>query len=106
MDNPLHRSADVSPSTTPRNGTAVAMPSPIVKPAEQAPGDDEVPTLESVKGLGTAYASRLRAAGIQSIRDLANTTPGHLETIIKAPKWRQPDSANWIRYARMMVRGS
>jgi nucleotidyltransferase/DNA polymerase involved in DNA repair len=65
-----------------------------------------VPTLESVKGIGTAYASRLRAAGIQSIRDLANTTPGHLETIIKAPKWRQPDYANWIRYARMMVRGS
>jgi predicted flap endonuclease-1-like 5' DNA nuclease len=70
--------------------------------ASPAPGD--VLTLENIKGIGVGYAARLRAAGITNVRDLANSTQAQLETIIKAPKWRQPDYEDWIRTARLMVR--
>jgi polyhydroxyalkanoate synthase subunit PhaC len=77
------------------------------EPGDDAPGDGEgeLLALEAVKGIGASYAARLREAGIQSIGDLADATPADLDAIIKAPKWRQPDYASWIRYARMLTRG-
>jgi predicted flap endonuclease-1-like 5' DNA nuclease len=72
---------------------------------EEAPiASNDVLTLENIKGIGVGYAARLRAAGVTNVRDLANSTQTQLETIIKAPKWRQPDYEDWIRTARLMVR--
>jgi predicted flap endonuclease-1-like 5' DNA nuclease len=77
-------------------------PEPLNDDASAAP--DGVLTLENIKGIGVGYAARLRASGITNVRDLANSTRAQLETIIKAPKWRQPDYEDWIRTARLMVR--
>jgi predicted flap endonuclease-1-like 5' DNA nuclease len=85
------------------NGKQPVGKQPVRK--QSLPESEESLSLEMVKGIGSGYATRLRAAGVQSIRDLANTTPGQLEAIINAPKWRQPDYASWIRAARMFVRG-
>ena len=77
-------------------------PEPLNDDASAAP--DGVLTLENIKGIGVGYAARLRTSGITNVRDLANSTRAQLETIIKAPKWRQPDYEDWIRTARLMVR--
>ena len=84
----------------------------IPLPASSAPASSTSPsspgeelTLENVKGIGTGYAARLRAAGIATVRDLANCTPEQLDAIVHAPRWRQPDYGDWIRTARLMVRG-
>ena len=89
----------------PNNGRAgVATADAVATQAPDAVAPGEAFTLENIKGIGAGYAARLRAAGVTSVRDLANSTRPQLESIIKAPKWRQPDYEDWIRTARMWVR--
>jgi predicted flap endonuclease-1-like 5' DNA nuclease len=94
---PLQKAADAKQSLL-----IAEPPEPVSDDASEAP--DGVLTLENIKGIGVGYAARLRASGITNVRDLANSTRAQLETIIKAPKWRQPDYEDWIRTARLMVR--
>ncbi|MCL5994695.1 MAG: hypothetical protein M1546_01415, partial [Chloroflexi bacterium] len=102
-------SVSPAPATAVRSydAPASAPPSPPSNGNGKAPPQEteEAMSLEMIKGIGSGYAARLQAAGITTIRDLANATPGQLEAIIKAPKWRQPDYTTWIRSARMIVRG-
>lgn len=60
--------------------------------------------LEDVKGIGAGYAERLRAGGINNVADLAAAAPEQLAGIIKAPGWRKPNYADWIKTAQKLKR--
>lgn len=57
--------------------------------------------VDSIKGIGTAYAERLEAAGVHSVSDLAEADPDDLaaETDIAAGRL-----GNWVERARAQTR--
>ena len=63
----------------------------------KSPGDDD---LTQLKGIGPAYAARLRAGGIDTRATLAMCTPEQLAEIVQAPEWRRPDYQSWIDQAK------
>jgi predicted flap endonuclease-1-like 5' DNA nuclease len=111
--NTTHLSAAPHGNGVVPNTAIVAVPTAVPTPGvngasvnggQPQPEVDESLPLESIKGIGAGYAARLREAGIETVRDLAHSTPDQLDAIVKAPKWRQPDYAGWIRYARLLAR--
>ena len=46
------------------------------------------------------YALTLTKGGISSVADLANASVDQVDAVIRAPRWRKPDYADWIRQAR------
>lgn len=60
--------------------------------------------LEGVRGVSPDDAERLRAAGIQTVRDLASTTPDRLDVIVGRRRLIKPDYSAWIRHARAIAR--
>lgn len=56
--------------------------------------------LQAIKGIGVMYALTLTKSGINTVVDLAASSVEHLEDVIRAPRWRKPDYADWIRQAR------
>ena len=67
------------------------------RPRQVQIGDD----LTRLEGIGPAYATRLRAAGITTYAQLAVTDEGTLAEIIGAPAWRRPNYDEWIAQARL-----
>jgi predicted flap endonuclease-1-like 5' DNA nuclease len=88
---------------------AVAAPAvavPLPKVGAEAPhlnvgGDD----LEIIEGIGPAYATKLRAAGVTTFAQLAATDEAKLNEIITAPAWRKPHYADWIAQAKLAAAG-
>ena len=58
-----------------------------------------------ISGIGPKYQQLLSEASITTLADLAEAKPERLHSIIQAPKWREPDYADWIRQARAMIDG-
>jgi hypothetical protein len=51
------------------------------------------------------YAVRLSQNGVASVAELANATADQLDAIIKAPRWRKPNYADWIAQAKHAMAG-
>jgi chromosome segregation ATPase len=66
--------------------------------------EDESVLLENINGITPTDVTRLKAAGIGSVRDLAKSTPAQLQSALKPPPLRRPDYEKWIRYARILAR--
>lgn len=60
--------------------------------------------LERIKGIGPTFARILCSQQIDTISQLANSTPEALDAIVKAPPWRRPDYAHWIQQAHALLR--
>ena len=71
------------------------------RPRKVQIGDD----LTRLEGIGPTYALRLRAAGIVTFRQLADTEPETLDRIIGAPAWRKVNFGDWIDQARLAADG-
>jgi len=56
--------------------------------------------LEDLPGIGKTYEGRLYDAGVCTWEKLAALSPEELASIVKAPKWSQPDYDAWIAYAQ------
>lgn len=71
---------------------------------ESKPAIERKPTLpddlESIRGIGPAYAQRLREAGITTFKALADQTPEHLSEIVQARVWQAIEPQSWIDQAR------
>ncbi len=59
--------------------------------------------LTRIKGIGARFAAILGEAGINSFRQLADTTPDALQAIVQAPEWRKVDYSAWIQQARELA---
>ena len=64
-------------------------------------GDD----LKVIEGIGPRYASVLKAAGIQTFRDLADLRPDRIETILREAGGRTADPGTWPAQARLAADG-
>jgi predicted flap endonuclease-1-like 5' DNA nuclease len=71
------------------------------KPTQVQIGDD----LTRLEGIGPTYATRLRASGITTFEQLANSEEETLNLIIGTPTWRRPPFKNWIAQARLAAAG-
>lgn len=58
--------------------------------------------LEAIKGIGPVFARRLKAAGIQTFQDLAETPPEKLREIVSAQPWQAVEADEWIAQARAL----
>lgn len=67
------------------------------QPATESPRSDR---LEAIKGIGPVFARRLRAAGIKTYQELANTPPDQIIEIVKAQPWQAVEPEQWIAEAR------
>ena len=64
-------------------------------------GDD----LKVIEGIGPRYESVLKAAGIQTFRDLADLRPDRIETILREAGGRMADPSTWPAQARLAADG-
>ena len=64
-------------------------------------GDD----LKIIEGIGPRYESVLKAAGIQTFRDLADLRAGRIETILREAGGRMADPSTWPAQARLAADG-
>ena len=64
-------------------------------------GDD----LTVVEGIGPRYDSVLKAAGITTYRQLADTRPGRIETILRESSGRMANPSTWPEQARLAADG-
>jgi predicted flap endonuclease-1-like 5' DNA nuclease len=70
---------------------------PVLEPTPGTPED-----LEAIRGIGPAYAHRLREAGINNYIDLARQSPEKLLEIVQARAWQAVDPQDWIEQARQL----
>ncbi len=63
-------------------------------------GDND---LTLIHGIDNVYALRLRRAGIDTFRALAQATPAQLETAVTPQPWVQVNFAGWIRQAKALA---
>jgi predicted flap endonuclease-1-like 5' DNA nuclease len=75
---------------------AVTQPSP----APIAKGKDD---LKSIKGVGPAIEKKLNEAGIRKFSDMAQLTPGELETILGGTKRLVQSAGNMITQAKKLA---
>jgi len=59
--------------------------------------------LTLIHGIGNVYALRLRRAGIDSFRKLAEATPEQLQAAVKPKPWMRLDFEDWIRQAKVFA---
>ena len=71
------------------------------RPSQVHVGDD----LTLLEGIGSAYATRLRASGITTFEQLAGSDEETLSVIIGAPAWRRANYSDWIVQARLAAAG-
>lgn len=71
------------------------------KPSQVHVGDD----LTLLEGIGPTYATRLRASGITTYEQLADSDEETLTVIIGAPAWRRAHYGDWIAQARLAAAG-
>jgi predicted flap endonuclease-1-like 5' DNA nuclease len=73
----------------------------ITKPdPESAPEPDQ---LERIKGIGPAFAQRLRKAGITTFAQLAQLSPERIVEIIHPEPRQAIDPASWIAQAKELA---
>lgn len=61
--------------------------------------------LETIKGIGAVYAARLKAAGINTFHQLAQTPPERLKEIVGADRSNlQIDTTAWIVQAEALAK--
>lgn len=70
-----------------------------VEAGETHPADG----LTGIKGMGPAYAEKLRAGGIVDLATLAASAPEQLESIVGVAASQQLDYQDWIDQARQLV---
>lgn len=58
--------------------------------------------LQVIQGIGPAYASRLKEAGIRTYKQLSELTADELQEITAVTRW---DPEQWINEARSLARG-
>ncbi|MEO6062882.1 MAG: helix-hairpin-helix domain-containing protein [Thermoflexales bacterium] len=100
------------------DSASVPVPEPVSTPVLDAAPEPVIPAtaipdtveeagdfsrLQAIKGIGVMYALTLTKNGISSVADLANATVDRVDSMIRAPRWRKPDYADWIRQAREVV---
>lgn len=106
------------PAPAPRAPVPAPPPAPVADPLPRSTRIDETPTvlaafeppanissghmtrLQAIKGVGVVYAVRLSQSGVASVADLANATVEQLDAVIKAPRWRKPNYADWVSQAK------
>lgn len=64
-------------------------------------GDD----LKVIEGIGPRFESVLKSAGVTTLRDLADSRPGRLETILRESGGRMADPSTWAAQARLAADG-
>jgi small subunit ribosomal protein S2 len=64
-------------------------------------GDD----LKVIEGIGPRFESVLKSAGVTTLRDLAESRPGRLETILRESGGRMADPSTWPAQARLAADG-
>ena len=74
------------------------------RPRKQAAsvGDD----LKVIEGIGPRFESVLKSAGVTTLRDLAESRPGRLETILRESGGRMADPSTWPAQARLAADGA
>ncbi len=100
------------------DSASAPIPEPGPAPAQEATPEPVIPAaaipdtveeagdfarLQAIKGIGVMYALTLTKNGISSVADLANASVDGVDAVIRAPRWRKPDYADWIRQAREVV---
>jgi predicted flap endonuclease-1-like 5' DNA nuclease len=58
-----------------------------------------------IEGIGPAYEAKLRAAGINTFQQLAETRPERLREIIQPQSWQHVSFADWIEQAQLAAEG-
>jgi predicted flap endonuclease-1-like 5' DNA nuclease len=61
-----------------------------------APADTEVDDLTRINGIGPRYAAVLASAGITTYKQLSQTDPAELRTIVGAKPWQVLDTPTWV----------
>ncbi|MFP3915798.1 MAG: helix-hairpin-helix domain-containing protein [Actinomycetota bacterium] len=83
-------------------------PSPTPKPADEtaeepaAATEPQARSTTDVHGIGPVYATRLEAAGITTVSDLANSRPGEVSAAAEVAESR---ARGWIDDARALLEG-
>ena len=52
--------------------------------------------LTLIKGIGPAYAQRLKESGIKTLADLAKANPEHLQEVVQLKSWQNANTQAWI----------
>jgi polyhydroxyalkanoate synthase len=83
--------------TAPTEGEGDAETDAVAAETEEAPTDsEEAPELETIHGVGAAYANRLREAGVESLDELAGANADKLADEIDVPASRVRE---WVEEA-------
>ena len=59
--------------------------------------------LETIKGIGKVYATRLNEAGIFSFSAIAQQSPERLAEIAQLKEWQAAAPADWIEQAKQLM---
>jgi predicted flap endonuclease-1-like 5' DNA nuclease len=59
--------------------------------------------LTVIKGIGRIYQWKLRDAGVNTYKALANANPNRLREMLQIKTWQKVDLAGWIDQARALV---
>lgn len=73
---------------------------PAGEASEEEPPSESSVTLTDVSGIGPVYATRLAAAGVNTVEDLAGANPEEIAEAVEAPMGRVQ---RWIDAARQMT---
>lgn len=79
------------------DGPAVDAEAGDAEDAEPGSGEGASPPVEEITGIGPTYASRLEAAGIETVADLAAADVG---TVAEAADTAESRASDWIEQAR------
>ena len=92
---------DPAPATLQETTPEPVIPAAAIPDTVEEAGDFS--RLQAIKGIGVMYALTLTKNGVSSIADLANASVDRIDDVIRAPRWRKPDYADWIRQAREVI---
>jgi predicted flap endonuclease-1-like 5' DNA nuclease len=71
-----------------------------LRPARMPEPEDQ---LEDIKGIGTVFARKLKAAGITTFEQLARTPAERIREIIQPQEWQKIEPEAWIIEAKAMA---
>lgn len=71
-----------------------------IQELEQALAQTKQDNLQTIDGIGPAFAKRLHATGIDSFAKLAQTPPAELRRIVQLKEWQAADVEGWIAQAQ------
>lgn len=93
--------ADPAPAPVDETAPEPVIPAAAIPNTVEEAGDFS--QLQAINGIGVMYALTLTKGGISAVADLASASVDQIDAIIRAPRWRKPDYADWIRQAREVV---